>query len=135
MDKLMQTLFFYIEDDLLDKYCDREDQGKRHRAREEAEDRLRDAMTAGQLELLEAYLRASFDAETADLEAMFLASYDLGASLQRRRVRSSAVPLRRTRRGRSNPSAGTPSPSRTAPGASGSESRSASDTARIRPPA
>ena len=26
MDKLMQTLFFYIEDDLLDKYCDREDQ-------------------------------------------------------------------------------------------------------------
>ena len=109
MDKLMQTLFFYIEDDLLDKYCDREDQGKRHRAREEAEDRLRDAMTAGQLELLEAYLRASIDAETADLEAMFLASYDLGASLQRRRVRSSAVPLRRTRRGRSNPSADTPS--------------------------
>ena len=54
MDKLMQTLFSYIEDDLLDKYCDREDQGKRHRAREEAEDRLRDAMTAGQLELLEA---------------------------------------------------------------------------------
>ncbi len=109
MDKLMQTLFFYIEDDLLDKYCDRDDQGKRHRAREEAEDRLRDAMTAGQLELLEAYLRASFDAETADLEAMFLASYDLGASLQRRRVRSSAVPLHRTRRGRSNPSADTPS--------------------------
>ena len=67
MDKLMQTLFFYIEDDLLDKYCDREDQGKRHRAREEAEDRLRDAMTAGQLELLEAYLRASFDAETGGL--------------------------------------------------------------------
>ena len=55
MDKLMQTLFSYIEDDLLDKYCDREDQGKRHRAREEAEDRLRDAMTAGQLELLEAF--------------------------------------------------------------------------------
>ena len=32
MDKLMQTLFFYIEDDLLDKYCDREDQeiGRAH---------------------------------------------------------------------------------------------------------
>mgnify|MGYP001024549898 FL=1 len=105
MDKLMQTLFSYIEENLEDT----EELRKQCIAREELENRLRDTLTEAQSALLEDLIRASFDIQSANLEAMFLASYDLGASLQRRRVRSSAVPLRRTRRGRSNPSADTPS--------------------------
>ena len=105
MDKLMQTLFSYIEENLEDT----EELRKQCIAREELENRLRDPLTEAQSALLEDLIRASFDIQSANLEAMFLASYDLGASLQRRRVRSSAVPLRRTRRGRSAPDAGTPS--------------------------
>ena len=105
MDKLMQTLFSYIEENLEDT----EELRKQCIAREELENRLRDTLTEAQSALLEDMIRAAFDIQSANLEAMFLASYDLGASLQRRRVRSSAVPLRRTRRGRSNPSADTPS--------------------------
>ena len=105
MDKLMQTLFSYIEENLEDT----EELRKQCIAREELENRLRDTLTEAQSALLEDLIRASFYIQSANLEAMFLASYDLGASLQRRRVRSSAVPLRRTRRGRSNPSADTPS--------------------------
>ncbi len=105
MDKLMQTLFSYIEENLEDT----EELRKQCIAREELENRLRDTLTEAQSALLEDLIRASFDIQSANLEAMFLASYDLGASLQRRRVRSSAVPLHRTRRGRSNPSADTPS--------------------------
>ena len=105
MDKLMQTLFSYIEENLEDT----EELRKQCIAREELENRLRDTLTEAQSAILEDLIRASFDIQSANLEAMFLASYDLGASLQRRRVRSSAVPLRRTRRGRSNPSADTPS--------------------------
>ena len=105
MDKLMQTLFSYIEENLEDT----EELRKQCIAREELENRLRDTLTEAQSALLEDLIRASFDIQSANSEAMFLASYDLGASLQRRRVRSSAVPLHRTRRGRSNPSADTPS--------------------------
>ena len=105
MDKLMQTLFSYIEENLEDT----EELRKQCIAREELENRLRDTLTEAQSALLEDLIRASFDIQSANLEAMFLASYDLGASLQRRRVRSSAVPWRLTRRGRSAPDAGTPS--------------------------
>lgn len=105
MDKLMQTLFSYIEENLEDT----EELRKQCIAREELENRLRDTLTEAQSALLEDLIRASFDIQSANLEAMFLASYDLGASLQRRRVRSSAAPYRQIRRGRSAPDAGTPS--------------------------
>ena len=104
MDKLMQTLFDYIEENLQDT----EELKQQYIAREELELRLRGTLTEAQTALLEDLIHASFDIQSANLEAMFLASYDLGASLQRRRVRSSTVPCRRTRRGHSGPGAGTP---------------------------
>ena len=77
MDKLMQTLFSYIEENLEDT----EELRKQCIAREELENRLRDTLTEAQSALLEDLIRASFDIQSANLEAMFLASYDLGASL------------------------------------------------------
>ena len=77
MDKLMQTLFSYIEENLEDT----EELRKQCIAREELENRLRDTLPEAQSALLEDLIRASFDIQSANLEAMFLASYDLGASL------------------------------------------------------
>jgi len=83
MDNLMQTLFYYIEDNLLEAYGTQTDLSNQYSLRAKAEQRLRDTLNEEQTALLEDLLKASFYTETATLEAMFLAAYDLSRSLLR----------------------------------------------------
>ena len=81
MDELMQALFDYITDNLLEKYYGQTAFAERCAARDEIGRRLWEELPSEQKEQLEALQRAYDHAQMAELEAMFLASFDQCKSL------------------------------------------------------
>lgn len=81
MDELMQALFNDITDRLLEKYYPQTAYAERREARDEIGRRLWERLSPDQKDLLEDLQRAYDDAQMAELEAMFLASFDQCKSL------------------------------------------------------
>ena len=81
MDKLMEALFDYITDELLEKYCAQTAYAERAKARDEVGRRLWEQLPPDQKALLEQLQRAYDYTQMAELEAMFLASFDQCKSL------------------------------------------------------
>lgn len=81
MDKLMQALFDHITDHLLDKYYPSTAYGERCQKRDEIGRTLWEQLPPEQRTQLEALQRAYDNAQMAELEAMFLASFDECKSL------------------------------------------------------
>ena len=81
MDDLMQALFNDITDRLLEKYCLRTGYAQRCTARDEIGCALWTQLPPGQRAQLEDLQRAYDWAQMAELEAMFLASFDQCKSL------------------------------------------------------
>ena len=86
MDKLMEALFDYITADLLEKYYDQTAYAERAKARDEVGRKLREQLEGEQRDLLEELQRAYDYAQDAELEAMFLASFDELNALSRRHI-------------------------------------------------
>ena len=84
MDKLMLALFDYITDNLLEPYYAQTDYASRARARDEVGRRLWKQLEGEQRDLLEQLQRAYDYTQMAELEAMFLASFDEVNALHRR---------------------------------------------------
>ena len=76
MDELMQALFDHITDHLLEKYYGQTAYTERCITRDEIGRKLREQLPSEQREQLEALQRAYDHAQMAELEAMFLASFD-----------------------------------------------------------
>ena len=81
MDELMQALFDHITDHLLEKYYGRTAYAERCANRDEIGRKLWEQLPSGQRDQLEALQRAYDHAQMAELEAMFLASFDQLKSL------------------------------------------------------
>ena len=84
MDSLMEALFDHITDNLLEKYCAQAAYAERARARDAIGRKLWNQLEGEQRELLEELQRAYDYAQGAELEAMFLASFDEVTALHRR---------------------------------------------------
>lgn len=83
MDEPMQALFDDITDRLLEKYYSQTAFAERRRVRDEIGRRLWEQLPAAQREQLEQLQRAYDYVQMAELEAMFLASFDQCRSLAR----------------------------------------------------
>ena len=81
MDEPMQALFNDITDRLLEKYFPQTAYAERCEARDEIGRRLWEQLPPGQRDLLEQLQRAYDYTQMAELEAMFLASFDQCKSL------------------------------------------------------
>ena len=81
MDELMQALFDHITDHLLEKYYGQTAYAERCTARDEIGRKLWEQLPSEQREQLEALQRAYDHVQMAELEAMFLASFDKLKSL------------------------------------------------------
>ena len=81
MDELMQALFDHITDHLLEKYYAQTAYAERCEARDEIGRRLWTQLPPDQKDLLEQLQRAYDYTQMAELEAMFLASFDQCKSL------------------------------------------------------
>ena len=81
MDELMQALFNDITDRLLEKYCGQTAYAERCETRDAIGRRLWEQLPPDQKAQLEALQRAYDYAQMAELEAMFLASFDQCKSL------------------------------------------------------
>ena len=81
MDELMQALYDHILDNLLEKYYSQTAFEERCEARDEIGRRLWTQLPPDQKDLLEQLQRAYDYAQMAELEAMFLASFDECKSL------------------------------------------------------
>lgn len=81
MDELMQALFNDITDRLLEKYYPQTAYAERYKVRDEIGRRLWEQLSPGQKLLLEDLQRAYDCTQMAELEAMFLASFDQCKSL------------------------------------------------------
>lgn len=81
MDELMQVLYDHITEHLLGKYCDQTDYEERRTARDEIGRKLWEQLNPEQKEQLESLQRAYDHTQMAELEAMFLASFDQCKSL------------------------------------------------------
>ena len=81
MDELMQALYDYILGHLLEKYYAQTDYAERYEARDEIGRKLWEQLPPDQKALLEQLQRAYDYAQMAELEAMFLASFDQCKSL------------------------------------------------------
>ncbi len=81
MDELMQALFDHITDHLLEKYYPQTAYAERHAAQDEIGRRLWEQLPPDQKVLLEQLQRAYDYTQMAELEAMFLASFDECKSL------------------------------------------------------
>lgn len=86
MDKLMEALFDYITDELLEKYCTQTAYAERAEARDAVGRRLWEQLEGEQRKLLEQLQRAYDQAQAAELKAMFLASFDVLNSMSRRHI-------------------------------------------------
>ena len=86
MDKLMQALFDYVIDYLLEKYCEKTAYAERARARDEVGRRLWEQLEGEQRDLLEQLQRAYDYTQMAELEAMFLAAFDEINALSRSHI-------------------------------------------------
>lgn len=83
MDKLMQVIFEHIQDDLLEAYYTQTDYAERARERDSICRKLREQLEGEQRELLEKLQWACNSTHVAELEAMFLASFDEVNALHR----------------------------------------------------
>ncbi|MDE7219807.1 MAG: hypothetical protein K2O45_09325 [Oscillospiraceae bacterium] len=81
MDNLMQALFDHITEHLLGKYYGQTAFAERCAVRDEIGRKLWEQLPPSQKEQLEALQRAYDHAQMAELEAMFLASFDQCKSL------------------------------------------------------
>ena len=81
MDELMQALFDHITDHLLEKYYGRTAYAERCITRDEIGRKLWEQLPPEQKQQLEALQRAYDYVQMAELEAMFLASFDQLKSL------------------------------------------------------
>ena len=81
MDDLMQALFNDILDRLLEKYYGQTAYAQRRKRRDEIGCALWNQLSQDQKEQLEELQRAYDDVQMAELEAMFLASFDQCKSL------------------------------------------------------
>ena len=81
MDELMQALFDHITDHLLEKYYAQTDYAERYKARDEIGRKLWEQLPPDQKAMLEQLQRAYDYTQIAELEAMFLASFDQCKSL------------------------------------------------------
>lgn len=81
MDELMQALFNDITDRLLEKYYPQTAYAERCKVRDETGRRLWEQLSPDQKVLLEDLQRAYDSTQMAELEAMFLASFDQCKSL------------------------------------------------------
>ena len=81
MDELMQALYVHILDHLLEKYYGQTDYEERRIARDEIGRKLWEQLNPEQKEQLESLQRAYDHTQMAELEAMFLASFDQCKSL------------------------------------------------------
>lgn len=81
MDDLMQALFDHILDNLLEKYYSQTAHAERCSKRDEIGRTLWEQLPPDQRKLLEQLQRAYDYAQDAELEAMFLASFDQCKSL------------------------------------------------------
>ena len=86
MDKLMQALFDHITDELLEPYCTQTAYAERAQARDAIGRKLWEQLEGEQRDLLEQLQRAYDHAQMAELEAMFLASFDEANSLHRKHI-------------------------------------------------
>lgn len=83
MDELMQALFDHITDHLLEPYCAQTAYAERAETRDEIGRRLWEQLEGEQRSLLEQLQRAYDYTQMAELEAMFLASFDECKNLSR----------------------------------------------------
>ena len=86
MDKLMQAILYHIEDDLLEAYCKQTAYAERRRARDLIGRKLWELLNEEQRKLLEELQEAYDSTQDAELEAMFLASFDEVNALYRRHI-------------------------------------------------
>ena len=84
MNDLMQTLFDYIIDHMLDAYCLQTKRASYAVYRDAASCKLQDHLTEEQKGLFEEYQKYSDQAQMEELYAMFLAAFDQSAALSRR---------------------------------------------------
>ena len=84
MDKLMQAIFDHVLDHLLEPYCLQTAYAERAEARDAIGRRLWEQLEGEQRSLLEQLQRAYDFTQDAELEAMFLASFDEVNALHRR---------------------------------------------------
>ena len=81
MDELMQALYDHLTDHLLGKYYSQTAYAERREVRDEIGRTLWEQLPPEQREQLEALQRAYDNTQMAELEAMFLASFDQLKSL------------------------------------------------------
>ena len=81
MDELMQALFNHITEHLLENYYLQTDYAERRKVRDEIGRTLWEQLPPDQKALLEELQRAYDYTQMAELEAMFLASFDQCKSL------------------------------------------------------
>ena len=86
MDSLMEALFDHITDHLLEPYCTQTAYAERAEARDAIGRRLWNQLEGEQRDLLEQLQRAYDYTQMAELEAMFLASFDEVNALHRRHI-------------------------------------------------
>ena len=92
MDKLMQSLFDYITDNTLEKYYGPAGVNGYCEERDAIGRKLWEQLPPEQKQELEALQRAYDRAQMAELEAMFLASFDQIIALYRPHCAPTAVP-------------------------------------------
>jgi len=88
MDKLMQALFDYITDYLLEKYYSQTGYAERTKTRDAIGRRLWEQLDLEQRSLLEDLQRAYDYTQMAELEAMFLAVFDEVSTMFRSHIAS-----------------------------------------------
>lgn len=81
MDELRQVIFNDILENRLVNYYGQTGYNEYRETQEEICNKLREQLSPNQSEQLEAFQSASSDAQLAELEAMFLATFDLCKSL------------------------------------------------------
>lgn len=86
MDKLMQAIFDHITDDLLETYYSQTEYRKRAHERDITGRKLWEQLDSEQRGLLEQLQRAYDYTQMAELEAMFLASFDEVNALHSRHI-------------------------------------------------
>ena len=86
MDKLMEAIFDHVLDELLEPYCTQTAYAERAQARDAIGRKLWEQLEGEQRDLLEQLQRAYDFTQMAELEAMFLASFDEVNALNRRHI-------------------------------------------------
>lgn len=86
MDKLMQAIFYHIEDDLLEAYYPQTAYAERARERDTISRRLWEQLEGEQRDLLEQLQQAYEFTQDAELEAMFLVSFDEANALHHQHI-------------------------------------------------